>query len=393
MNYKLITKFLMVFIIAGLGLALIPAQAADPSLRKTESELQAIQKKIQETRQKQENAKKQEVSVLRQMDSINQKIRVQEKQLQSLQGQLQKNQSQTGLLQKELESTHHQLNLHQAYLALRIRSIYLAHRLSPIRQLLTTPNYADHIREFQYQRILAYSDARSLGNVRQEAYQISKQKFEISELIRYQTIQKNELDTSKKQYVSEKSQKSSLLTQIRNDKATYEKTVRELQASARRLENLIAELMKPKEEKFPEGFAGGNFAQLRGKLSWPVGGGRVIYTPGKHKILGDQVEIYSHGIGIQAPTGADVYAVNEGLVRYAGWLEGSGNTVIIDHGQQYMTLYMHLSAISVSKGSMVSHRQRIGSVGDTGSLEGSQLEFQIRKGTSTQNPLEWLSRR
>ena len=392
MNYKLLTKFLIIGMLAGWALTSFPARAADPSLKKTESELQDIPKKIQEARQKQENARRQEVGVLRQMDSINQRIRVQEKQLSTLQNTLQKNETQTSILQNELEKTHHQLNLHQLYLALRVRSIYLAHRLSPMRQLLSAPNYTDHIRDIQYQRILAYSDARSLGNVRREASQISRQKFEISELIRYQKIQKNEIDSSKKQYQKEKLQKTSLLTRIRNDKATYDKTVRELQASARRLENLLAEL-RAKQIQFPEGYAGGDFAQLKGKLAWPVNSGKVIYTPGKHKILGDQVEIYSHGIGIKSPSGADVYSVHEGMIRYAGWLEGSGNTVIIDHGQQYMTLYMHLSSIAVSKGSLIQRKQRIGSVGDTGSLEGPQLEFQIRKGTSAQDPMVWLARR
>jgi septal ring factor EnvC (AmiA/AmiB activator) len=208
-------------------------------------------------------------------------------------------------------------------------------------------------------------------------------------MIRYQEIQQQEIGRTKKQFEQQQSEKAVMLQKLRTDKVFYQKMVKELEASARRLENLLSEL-RSKTAQFPEGYSGADFAGLRGKLTWPVAGGQVIYSPGKHKILDGQVEIYSHGIGIRSPMGADVYAVHEGLVRYAGWLEGSGNTIIIDHGQQYMTVYMHLGDIAVSKGQVVQRKGRIGSVGDSGSLEGPQLEFQIRKGSSTVNPSDWL---
>lgn len=386
---SIIVGFLMVLLTGSVS---GPLLAQDSTVGKTESELKVMQEKIRQAELNKQRAAQEERSVLRQIEGINQRIRSSSQQLNRLEGEVNKNERTTQQLQSELLVAQSRLNQHQLYLALRVRSIYRAKSVSPFRQILASEDYASQIRNFQYMRILAYTDAKALSNVRYEASKIRRQEFRISEMLRYQKAQQQEISISKQKYEGENKQKQSLLSRIRTDKATYDRTVRELQAAVRRLENLLAEL-RAKQVKFPEGYAGGNFSQSRGRLGWPVAGGSVIYNPGKHKILEGQVEVYSHGIGIKAPVGTAVYSVHDGMVRYAGWLEGSGNTIIIDHGEGYMTLYMHLSGIAAQKGTVVKRRQYIGAVGDTGSLEGPQLEFQIRKGTATLNPHDWLANR
>jgi len=64
--------------------------------------------------------------------------------------------------------------------------------------------------------------------------------------------------------------------------------------------------------------------------------------------------------------------------------------LILNHGDGYYTLYAHLSASTVSRGQEVTAGQVIGRVGDTGSLKGSILHFEVRKGRTALNPLNWL---
>ena len=71
---------------------------------------------------------------------------------------------------------------------------------------------------------------------------------------------------------------------------------------------------------------------------------------------------------------------------YAGY----GEIVILNHGDGYYTLYAHLSDILVQQGAAVEPGQNIGRVGDTGSLKGTVLHFEVRKGGSALNPQDWL---
>jgi septal ring factor EnvC (AmiA/AmiB activator) len=77
-------------------------------------------------------------------------------------------------------------------------------------------------------------------------------------------------------------------------------------------------------------------------------------------------------------------------VRFAGWFRGYGKLVILDHGDEYFTLSGHLADIRVEVGDEVESRGVIGTVGDTGSLSGPRLYFEVRHGREPQDPRKWL---
>ena len=96
------------------------------------------------------------------------------------------------------------------------------------------------------------------------------------------------------------------------------------------------------------------------------------------------------GIDIRAAEGAEVRTIGTGSVVFSGWLKGYGNLVIVDHGSNFHSLYAHLSNSQVDVGNEVEEGEVIGQVGDTGSLKGSYLYFEIRKGGQAVDPLPWL---
>ena len=114
-------------------------------------------------------------------------------------------------------------------------------------------------------------------------------------------------------------------------------------------------------------------------FSWPV--------PDSKAISSAFVDGRNHGaIDIQAPTGTSVKAAAAGTVQTypGGWNGGAGNYVVITHniaGKTYLTVYMHLSKITVSNGATVSAGTEIGKVGSTGNSTGPHLDFSIREGS------------
>jgi murein DD-endopeptidase MepM/ murein hydrolase activator NlpD len=187
-----------------------------------------------------------------------------------------------------------------------------------------------------------------------------------------------------------------LLAKVRDERAYHERMVGELTEASRRLEAFIAELQARQRRvaKVPPPAPGGEtpgvgFGGLRGRLPWPTDG-RVVAAFGAqvHPRFGTRT--FRGGIDIEAGEGTVVTAVYAGHVVYTGWFKGYGNLIILDHGNEYYTLYAHVSEMAVKEGDDVRQGQRIGSVGDTGSLSGARLYFEVRYQGKPQDPEQWL---
>ena len=92
------------------------------------------------------------------------------------------------------------------------------------------------------------------------------------------------------------------------------------------------------------------------------------------------------GMDFTAPTGTDIYATGNGRVLSAGWQQGYGNCVEIDHGFGYVTLYGHMHSISVNAGQTVKRGEVIGLVGNTGKSTGPHLHYEVHYKGEIMNP-------
>lgn len=130
-----------------------------------------------------------------------------------------------------------------------------------------------------------------------------------------------------------------------------------------------------------------------GSFSWPVPSCTYItsrYGLRVHPIY--QTERYHNGVDIAAASGATIVAADSGsIIRAANIGDGYGNCVIIDHGNGYMTLYAHMSSMSVSEGQTVSKGGTIGYVGSTGLSTGPHCHFEVWSGGSRTDPEQFFS--
>ena len=174
-----------------------------------------------------------------------------------------------------------------------------------------------------------------------------------------------------------------LLARIHKEKEFYEVAVKELQSAAQDLKQTLLNIEKGKERGtiLPSGFAG-----LKGKLPFPIKG-EVIKTK---KISGKKHFSTRKGIYIGGEFGSDVKAVSPGRVDFSGKLKGYGQVIVINHGSRFFTISAYLLQISRQKGEMVEQGDIIGQVGETGLLSGPALYFELRRGETNLDPLEWL---
>jgi murein DD-endopeptidase MepM/ murein hydrolase activator NlpD len=119
---------------------------------------------------------------------------------------------------------------------------------------------------------------------------------------------------------------------------------------------------------------------------WPVRG-RVIAGYGA-KTNGQ----HNDGINLAVPEGTSVKAAEDGTVTYAGnELKGYGNLLLVRHSNGYVTAYAHASELKVKRGETVKRGQIIALAGQTGTVNSPQLHFEIRKGSSPLDPMQYLS--
>jgi septal ring factor EnvC (AmiA/AmiB activator) len=122
---------------------------------------------------------------------------------------------------------------------------------------------------------------------------------------------------------------------------------------------------------------------FRGDLDWPVGGAiRRRFGRGTTPA----------GVEIAAEEGADVRAVHDGVVAFAGTFSGFGHLVIVEHGAQSFSLYGNLLEIGVVKGARLERGQTLGTVGPTPAGPPG-LYFELRIDGQPVDPLQWLKKR
>ena len=180
-------------------------------------------------------------------------------------------------------------------------------------------------------------------------------------------------------------ERHNLVALLRSRSEHESKAAAELKRAARRLEEAVA--------KMPADFVPPSGAGLeRGGVGWPVAG-PVRIGFGRQVDPEFRTMTRRSGIEIEAARGVPVLAVATGRVLFAGWFRGYGQLIILDHGNDLLTVSGYLDEISVEKGSAVQEGQTIGTVGETGSLAGPGLYFEIRHKRKPVDPRAWLSPR
>lgn len=353
-------------------------------------ELRRLQTEIREKERKAEELKSKENAELKTLRDTEKKERQVKRQISSL-NRRQKN------LEGDLKGVRNDLTVAQdtyetrrRQLGARLRGLYKMGRLRQAEYIAASGSFVDLAVRLSYLERIAEQDRDLMIALDSEKERITlaQEKLET-------TLGKVEANAKNKRRQRTKLQKlgkekQQLVASIQGERETYEAAAEALRKTARQIQRLLAELERQRTGKDILPPYEGEFSGGKGKLPWPVYGDVVgRYGNEKHPKWGTVT--FNSGIDIAAPLGTDVRAVAEGRVDHVATDFGSyGQIVILSHGEGYYSLYAHCSAILVARGQEVGAGQVIARVGDTGSLKGSVLHFEIRKGRSAVNPEEWL---
>jgi septal ring factor EnvC (AmiA/AmiB activator) len=181
--------------------------------------------------------------------------------------------------------------------------------------------------------------------------------------------------------------KKSLLAKVRRDKAGISAELVELKERAARLSSLVKKLESTKTQEYSQ--KSSLFGAQKGRLPWPVNGKvKLAFGTGRHTELGTLYD--SHGVELSASPNQPVAVVWPGKVVFAGWFNGYGNLLIVNHGDSYFTLYAQAARLEKKVGDLV----RQGDVVALAGFDGKEVVyFEIRHRGTPLDPSVWLKSR
>jgi septal ring factor EnvC (AmiA/AmiB activator) len=190
----------------------------------------------------------------------------------------------------------------------------------------------------------------------------------------------------------ERANKSELLDNIRKKRSLSLAALESLKQAATDLDRTInalksgSDLIEPQKD-----IPSKNFSSLKGLLNMPVKG-KIVSFFGPYRNKKFNVVNFRSGIEIKADRGEPIRAVHDGRILYARWFKGYGNMIIIDHGDNFYTIYAHAQELFASKGDMVETGEVVATVGDSGSMIGPSLHFEVRHRGKPVDPLKWIKK-
>ena len=301
---------------------------------------------------------------------------------------------------RNLLRTRERLQTSKAILHRRIRDIYKRGELHSVQVMLGAGSFPDLLTRYRYLRLIASYDRTLVLRVGELETDLEQENDDLQ-------ISMASLGLLRQSRLSE-------VAALRSVEDTHRRTLvgyhaREETAGSRMdeldrdetrigalLTNLEARRVEIERTAARRGAPSTLLTADVGTMNWPVDG-ELIYRFGREERPNGTV-LRWNGIGIAAPTGTPIQAVEAGTVVLAGPFEGYGRTVVLSHGGGFYTLYLYLEEIDVNQGREVTVGQVLGTVGGADTPEGPHMEFQIRAPTDggaprAQDPLAWLRAR
>lgn len=303
--------------------------------------------------------------------------------------------------QSELRQLERQTAVRQEQLARLLRHQFRPQQVDALAILLAggDPNAA--ARDRHYLTLLSKAKAELIADLRRDiasqrrlADEVRERSERLAELEQREARERTMLRQRQQE-------RQAVLARLGQQIKAQRHEIDTLRQNERRLANLIASLARraaqlpsargkapppPASAALDPAKAGGTFAQLRGKLIRPVAG----KVTGRYGARRDDGQSVSKGMFFSAAEGSQVRAVAAGTVVFADWLRGYGNLLIIDHGDDFLSVYGNNQTLLADVGQKVGSGAAVATVGSSGGQTESGLYFELRHRGRAFDPGKWL---
>jgi septal ring factor EnvC (AmiA/AmiB activator) len=372
--------FLILAVLFGTG---TPSAAEDAGNAK--KQYKSIQNRIQKQKKKIMKARKVESTTLDELHKVNRQLLKVSRDLRKYRNRLQGIKKDVRRVEAEMGLIDERIKGREEWMKRKLRVMHRHGRYADVLVALgTSEDFSQLLRRWRYLRVLAAHEKEAIEEYRKDLLALKGKQEDYKTLQSRLKKERERVARVEKDLVRDKEKKQKILLSVRKKRSSYDRVLKELLMSSRKVRRVIREA-----SQFGQ-FKGVGFRKQRGRLLWPVRG-KVAIPYGTTKDPRFETPVFRNGIYITAVKGTDVKSVHMGEVVYADWFKGYGQLVIVNHGGGYHSLYANLSEIFLKPRDIIDRGGNIGKVGASGMLERASLYFEIRYKGKALNPRHWLS--
>jgi murein DD-endopeptidase MepM/ murein hydrolase activator NlpD len=384
---RLIGLALLSFILFESGGILVSQAAPKDQVQSLRSQTKSIEARARSIREKKQEALRRAGTVSRNIVHNQMKLEVTKRSLVGQQSRLIQTKSRFEFLVGKLDQTVGETARMTQDTSRRLRQLYMGERVSMLQMILDAGDISALLDRLYYKQKIVAQDKKLLRDLRHKVQELDQQKKELA----YQRsqIQATIQNIQGYQYQISRSIEAdrALKKKLQNDVRYYQRAEEELLAESYRIQSQIRSLIarSPSRGAKVAGSTGIFAMPVSGRLSSPFGYRFHPIARVRRMHTGQDFAV-GHGTPIRAADGGEVI--------YAGWRGGYGKVVMVNHGNRggrnIVTLYAHMSSISVGTGQNVRKGQTVGAVGSTGFSTGPHLHFEVRENGAPVDPRRYL---
>jgi len=401
--YLLPVCFLTFALVLGLGQRFCPAAETPPATSRIideQKKMLRLKKGIEDQKSKVQSSKTQENSLLTELDRLNSQIQKENDKLSQINKELAGHEQLLAIKQDEVARAKEAKDQASIHLKKRLNSLYRMGDVGVLNVLFSTSELPDLLAFREYFDALLKRDHELLREYREQMEALEKTRIELQQEKQAMIGAIDRVKEQEKQLTKTRKERMVLLEKVKTEKKLYQKALEELEGAADRLTNTLEQLkteaaktrQKEVRPTAPQKSRPANtgFAKQKGRLT-PPATGTVTTMFGKNVQKKFGISTFANGIDIKTASGTEITAIYDGTVIYAKFLRGYGNLLIIDHGEQYLSLVSRAARFYKEEGDTVKRGEAVGIMSDQEGLLEDGLHFEIRHGTKPEDPLLWVN--
>lgn len=384
---------------------------------KKESELSSIKTEIKSLESELASKSAAQKKSFEAVENLNKQNFLINKVLGELRTEINKKEAEIKIVERKIAQTESEVKILQDNYAKYVKAIYKKGQYNELESLFDASSLQQAIMRTYYLQVFSKQREKDLIKLQRKKSELDESKSKLKKERNEKLLLAGKKDDEKKILTQKLNEKKKVLKSIEKNKNELKKLLTAKKESQKKIELLIVQLIEKEAAGNKDQFAtnekstGENkirdenvsydidlntssfasFAELKGKMIWPLHKGRVIRKFGENKNKSLNTVTLNYGVDIKADKDKNVRSVGEGVVAAIDWLPGYGNVIIVSHKNDYRTVYSHVSEIFISEGDKVKSGSVIALV-DEG-IDGYVLHFEIWEGRDKQNPESWLAKK
>lgn len=372
----------VILVLTSLCLQLLCAEARAESQQMNSVMIGKLRQEMTAHEEKIDQSSQQELSLLNEMDRLDEKILKQKIKIEEFNVKLKEQERVIAAKEKEIAAIVQQNQAVQQHLLKRLKSFYLMGKTGLVNISFSSKSLPDLLLTHDGFQFLITYDHSIFRTYRENVAAIDrvKRSHELEKAVLENFL--TDADKEKQILQQAAAEKNNLLKRVQAQRSLYEQALKEM----KKAENNLA--ATPTAANKTQAARPRAFAVNKGKLPPPVWG--EIISLFQQEPAPNEDSTFINGITIRVANKAEIFAVYDGDVIFAGEMRGYGKLLIIDHDQQYFSVTAKIDELRVKEGDQVKQGQLVGIMGKNSAKSAKSVYFEIRHDEVAEDPLEWI---